>query len=217
MLGRSWDFFAPEPEDPTSAPTRDYAPRCRYHGGYVKLARRAKGPGEVTIETPRLVLRRYHAADFDTYLKICADPEMSCYSGRPPPGPEETWARLLRNVGHWAERGYGFFAVEEKATGCLVGEAGLADFHRQLGPEFDRAPEVGWAIAPAAQRQGYATEATAAALGWIEALFGIDRTVCIIHCENQASIRVAEKLGYVQFGERNYRGYRGLTFERLRS
>lgn len=176
-----------------------------------------KASDEVILETPRLLLRRHRADDFDAYFDFCADPEMARYSGRPPAGPEEAWARLLRNAGHWSELGYGFFAIEEKATGRLAGEAGLGDFRRRLGPEFDSDPEAGWAIARPLQGRGYASEAAEAALGWIERRFAIARTVCIIHHDNLASIRVAEKLGYRPFGERSYRGYRGLVFERPRT
>lgn len=172
---------------------------------------------DIIAETPRLVLRRHAAADFAAYLEMCADPAMSRFSGRDPAGSEEAWMRLLRQAGHWSLIGYGFVAIEEKASGRFVGEAGLGDFKRRLGPEFDDSPEAGWAIAPWAQGRGYATEAAAAALEWTEGRFGIRRTVCLIHVENLASIRVAEKLGYTPFGECTYRGYSAITFERRRS
>jgi RimJ/RimL family protein N-acetyltransferase len=172
--------------------------------------------GEIVAETPRLILRRHAATDFPSYREMCADPAMSRFSGRDPAGSEEAWMRLLRQAGHWSLIGYGFVALEEKDTGRFVGEAGLADFKRRLGPAFDDAPEAGWAIAPWAQGQGYATEAAGAALQWIEQQFAIERTVCLIHAENAASIRVAEKLGYAPFGECVYRDYPAILFERPR-
>jgi RimJ/RimL family protein N-acetyltransferase len=145
---------------------------------------------------------------------MSADPQMARFAGRAPAGPDEAWMRLLRQAGHWSLFGYGFLAIEEKATGCFVGEAGLAQFRRGLGPEFDRAPEAGWAIAPWAQGHGYATEAAAAALAWTEARFGLRRSVCLIHAGNAPSLRVAEKLGYARMGACSYRGYSAVTFER---
>jgi len=171
---------------------------------------------DIIAETPSLVLRRHAAADFPAYLEMSGDPAMSRFSGKDPAGSEEAWVRLLRQAGHWSLMGYGFVAIEEKTTGRFVGEAGLADFKRRLGPAFDDSPEAGWAIAPWAQGRGYATEAAAAALEWIEGRFGVRRTVCLIHEENLASIRVAEKLGYTPFGECTYRGYSAITFERPR-
>jgi RimJ/RimL family protein N-acetyltransferase len=169
---------------------------------------------QIVAETKRLILRRFAAIDYPAYFTMSADPAMATFAGRPPAGPDEAWMRLLRQTGHWSLFGYGFLAVEEKATGCLVGEAGLAHFRRGLGSDFDCVPEAGWAIAPWAQGHGYATEAAAAALQWSEARFGMRRTVCLIHSRNASSLRVAEKLGYTQMGECQYRGYRAITMER---
>jgi RimJ/RimL family protein N-acetyltransferase len=166
------------------------------------------------IETERLVLRRQQADDFNAYAGIYADPEMSRFSGRPAAEPEEAWTRLLRQAGHWTLMGHGFFAVVEKTSGRLVGEAGLGSFHRRLGPDFDGVPEAGWAITTDMQGRGYATEAMTATLDWFAGRFGSSRSVCIIHSENAPSIRVAGKLGFREFGQREYRGYRGLMFER---
>jgi RimJ/RimL family protein N-acetyltransferase len=171
---------------------------------------------EIIAETPRLILRRHEAADFPAYLEMCADPVMSRFSGLAPAGSEEAWMRLLRQAGHWSLFGYGFVAVEEKASGRLVGETGLGDFKRPFGSAFDDSPEAGWAIARWAQGRGYATEAAAAVLEWVESHLGIRRTVCLIHVDNEASIRVAEKLGYTPFGACDYRGYSATIFERPR-
>jgi RimJ/RimL family protein N-acetyltransferase len=173
--------------------------------------------GAIVAETPRLILRRHARTDFPAYFTMSADPDMTRFAGRVPAGTDEAWMRLLRQAGHWSLFGYGFLAIEEKATGCFVGEAGLAHFRRELGPEFDGVPEAGWAIAPWAQGHGYATEAAAAALSWCEAEFGMRRTVCVIHAGNAASIGVARKLGYTPLGECAYRGYSAIMFERLRA
>ena len=170
--------------------------------------------GEAVVETKMLILRRHGPVDHPVYFNMYADPRMARFAGRAPAGPDEAWTRLLRQTGHWSMFGYGFLAIEEKATGCFVGEAGLAHFRRGLGSEFDGSPEAGWAIAPWAQGHGYATEAAAAALQWTEARFDMRRTVCLIHSGNAPSLRVAEKLGYAPTGECTYRGYHAITFER---
>ena len=178
-------------------------------------ATRAPGRGgRVVAETRRLILRRHEASDFASYFTMHADPVMARFAGRVPAGPAEAWARLLSQAGHWSLYGYGFLAIEEKATGCFVGEAGLAHFRRGLGTQFDGLPEAGWAIAPWAQGHGYATEAAAAALAWLQAGFGLRRSVCLIHPDNAPSLRVAEKLGYARKGECAYRGYDAIMFER---
>jgi RimJ/RimL family protein N-acetyltransferase len=169
---------------------------------------------EVRIETQRLVLRRYRADDHECVLRLASDPEIFRYSHHGALGSEESWSMLLRHVGHWAERGWGVFGVEEKETGALVGQAGLSDFRRRLGPRFDGAPEITWSFETSSQRRGYATEAARAALDWYDRAHGPTRTVCLIHEQNAASLRVAEKLGYQEFDRRHYKGYPAILLER---
>jgi RimJ/RimL family protein N-acetyltransferase len=173
--------------------------------------------GDTWIETDRLRLRRYEAGHFTALAELTALPETFQYSERGPMSSEEAWSRLLRHIGHWAVMGFGFFAIEEKIGGRFVGEAGLNDFQRGLGPDFDGVPEIGWTITPSAQKRGYATEAAEAVLAWMEERFDSARVVCLIHLANAASLRVAEKLGFVQQGECIYRGYPAVRLERWRS
>jgi RimJ/RimL family protein N-acetyltransferase len=173
-------------------------------------------PRGIRIETERLILRVLTLEDFDAYAAVAADPVTFRYSERGPMSQDESWTRLLRHVGHWALLGWGLFAVEEKATGRFVGEAGLGDFRRGLGAHYDGIPEAAWTTARWAQGRGYATEAMQASLSWIEQHLDADRSVCLIHVDNAASCRVAEKLGYTAFAECNYRGYDALLFERKR-
>lgn len=169
--------------------------------------------GQVRIETERLLLRPPQADDFKPYFEMCADPETFRHSERGPMSSDEAWSRLLRHAGHWSLLGHGLFTLIDKQSGRFAGEAGLGDFRRALGTGYDDCPEAGWAVAPWARGRGLATEAMRAALDWIES-FGPRRSVCLIHADNQASIRVAAKLGYRQYDERLYRGYRALMFER---
>jgi len=169
------------------------------------------------LETRRLVLRTYTAGDHDCVHRLSSDPEIFRYSHHGPLASEESWSMLLRHAGHWTLRGWGVFGVEEKDSGQLVGQAGLSDFRRRLGPRFDGVPEITWSFEPRAQDRGYATEASEAALAWIEREHEAARTVCLIHEKNAASLRVAEKLGYREFERRDYRGYPAILFERERS
>jgi RimJ/RimL family protein N-acetyltransferase len=169
---------------------------------------------DTRIMSPRLVLRAYKVEDFDDYYAMLSDPEGFRYSERGPMTSEEAWSRLLRHVGHWALLGHGLFAVEERDTGRLIGEAGLGDFRRRLGADFDPYPEASWTVAGWAQGRGYATEAAGAALEWMNQHWQTQRTVCLIHAENRASNAVARKLGYMPYSEREYRGYSAVLFER---
>ena len=61
---------------------------------------------------------------------------------------EECWARLLRYAGLWPTLGFGYWAIEDKAEGRFLGEAGFADFKRDMTPSIEGLPEAGWVLAP---------------------------------------------------------------------
>lgn len=166
------------------------------------------------IETERLILRPHGLDDFEQSFALTSDPEVLRYLGVPPPTREEAWHRLLRYAGHWQLLGFGLFVVIDKASGALIGETGLADFHRGLGDRFDPYPEAAWMFAMSAHGRGFATEAAAAVHHWHDAKCGNARTVCIINPDNHASLRTAAKLGYHAFDEAIYRGASVTMLER---
>jgi RimJ/RimL family protein N-acetyltransferase len=166
------------------------------------------------IETQRLTMRGHRLEDFVDCSAMWADPLVTRHIGGKPFSKEETWARLLRYVGHWSWLGFGYWAIEEKNTGSFVGELGFADYKRDIEPSLEGAPELGWALASGVHGKGYATEAVRAIVAWGEAHFGLVRTVCIVHPENLASIRVAEKCGYREFQRATYKGHSTILFAR---
>ena len=166
------------------------------------------------LETERLKLRGHRRADFSDCAAMWGDAIVTRYIGGKPFSQEEVWARLLRYVGHWAWLGFGYWAIEEKATREFIGELGFADFKRDIKPSLEGTPELGWVLASRMHGKGYATEAVRAALAWGDEHFGPARTACIIHPENLASIRVAEKCGYREFQRATYKGHETILFER---
>ncbi len=171
-------------------------------------------PGSIpTLETRRLTLRGYRLDDFSACAALWADPYVTRFIGGRPLSAEESWARLLRYAGHWWLMGFGYWVVEEKATGAFVGELGFAQWRREIQPTIE-VPEAGWVLATAAHGKGYATEALQAALVWAGRHFPKPRTACLIHPDNLASIRVAIKCGYHESARVNYRGQLTILFER---
>jgi RimJ/RimL family protein N-acetyltransferase len=168
------------------------------------------------LETERLLLRRHTVADLDSCADLWRDATVTRYIGGRPYSREETWARLLRYIGHWEALGYGFWAVEEKATGQFAGELGFADFKREIDPPIAE-PEAGWAFLPRVHGRGYATEALRAALSWADAHFEEPRTVCLIHPENAPSFRVAEKCGFRESRRAVYKDHTAVVLARERS
>jgi len=127
---------------------------------------------------------------------------------------EESWARLLRYAGHWALLGFGYWAVEEKASGRFIGEIGFAKYKRHLEVSLPDAPEIGWVFVSQSHGNGYATEAARAVVAWGDAHFGKCQSTCLIHPENLASIRIAEKCGYQEFQRTQYKGGTAIVFVR---
>lgn len=140
------------------------------------------------LETERLRLRAFRLSDFEDYAAMCWDPEVARYL-LTRLTREQAWRHLAFLVGHWVLRGYGMWAVEEKETGAFVGRIGFAD------PEGWPGCELGWALVRRFWGGGYATEGARAALAYGFTVLRKDRVISLIHPENQASIRVAERLG----------------------
>jgi RimJ/RimL family protein N-acetyltransferase len=167
------------------------------------------------LESARLLLRPFRAADVDAQAAMMADDEVMRHLGGRGLSREEAWRKLLSGHALWDLLGYGYWAVERREDGAMIGQIGFADFKRDMVPGIENLPEMGWLFAREAFGRGYASEAAAAALAWADANLGAPEIVAIIDAGNAASIRVAEKAG---FGERRDAVYRDapiLLFRRL--
>jgi RimJ/RimL family protein N-acetyltransferase len=109
-------------------------------------------------------------------------------------------------LGHWQLRGYGLFALEEKATGALVGRAGF--FEPEGWPGF----ELGWMLRRASWGQGYATEAARRLLAHAFTDMKRERVISLIRAANAPSIRVAERLGERLDGHAEIFGQEALVY-----
>src|SRR5262245_42771405 len=144
----------------------------------------------VTLETDRLTLRMLRESDLDAYAEMCADPEVMRYVGDGQPlARPMAWRNLAMMVGHWSLRGYGLWAVEERASGALVGRIGC--WNPEGWPGF----EVGWMLRRPFWGRGYATEGACAALQFAFSQLEQPHVISLIHPDNAASIRVAQRLG----------------------
>jgi RimJ/RimL family protein N-acetyltransferase len=149
--------------------------------------------------TDRLRLRQFESSDIDAYAALCADPEVMEFLGGPL-SREDAWRQMAFFRGHWAFRGYGLYAVEERATGEMVGRVGY------LNPEGWPGFEVGWTLRRSAWGRGFATEAAAAAIDQAFNHMDADVIISLIAPGNAGSIRVAERLGEKITGQWAVRG-----------
>lgn len=140
------------------------------------------------IETERLVLRGPTKDDFAVYERFFADADGSAAYGGPLPS-DKAWRVLATDIGHWALRGYGRWAVTLKRTGEMIGGCGL------WWPEGYPRSELTWWIIPTARKKGYAREASIAAIkfGYESLQWSLVETH--LNDENTAARRLAESLG----------------------
>ena len=103
--------------------------------------------------------------------------------------PDRAWHALAHLLGHWELRGYGMWAVTDRATGEVLGRVGL--YH----PEGWPGTELGWLLDRSRWGRGLATEAATLAATWVWETLEVDRLIPLIQPDNHASIRVAQKLG----------------------
>lgn len=148
------------------------------------------------LETPRLILRSYNRADLEPLVSIWSDAETTRFIGNRTRSRQEVWQQMLRSIGNWAMLGFGYWAVTDKQSGDLIGEAGFMEAFRDIQPGFIGTPEAGWVLARPYWRQGFANEILEVMNRWSDANLGTKRTVCIIHPEHVASLNLARKHGY---------------------
>jgi RimJ/RimL family protein N-acetyltransferase len=161
----------------------------------------------ITLETDRLILRMFREDDFEASAKICADPDVMRYLGDGKPLTRaEAWRQMAMILGHWGLRGYGLWAVEERATGTLIGRIG--HFNPEGWPGF----ELGWVLGKPYWGRGYATEGARRALDYAVTEMGRDHVISLIYPPNAASIRVAERLGETLEGRTSLFGHEVLVY-----
>ncbi|BAY17009.1 GCN5-related N-acetyltransferase [Nostoc sp. HK-01] len=142
------------------------------------------------LKTQRLILRGFCEADLDAYADMCAHPEVMRYIGAGQPlSREESWRNMAMIVGHWQLRGYGLWAVEESQTGEMIGRIGF--WQPEGWPGF----EIGWSLRWAYWGRGFATEAATVAINYAFTQLQRSHIISLIHPQNTASVRVAQKLG----------------------
>ena len=135
-------------------------------------------------------MRQFRDDDIDAYAGMCADPEVMEFLSADGSllSRADAWRQMSMFLGHWQLRGYGTWAVEERATGAFVGRVGLHF------PEGWPDRELGWTIARRFWGRGYATESARAAIDQAFGVLGWTHLVSLIHPNNHRSARVAERL-----------------------
>lgn len=159
------------------------------------------------LETDRLRLRGFSEDDTEPLFALMQDPDVVRYIGdRRMPTRQETWRAIAAYIGHWALRGYGLWAVDDRETGELVGRIGI------LNPLEWPGPEIAYTIGKRWWGRGLATEGARAARDWGFANLDVDELISLIDPANASSIAVATRLGERHTGETDLWGNRVLVY-----
>ena len=144
------------------------------------------------IETERMHLLPWEAADWSAFRPIVIDPEvMRFITFGHPLSDDEIRAFVARQIDGFAERGFCLWKLIRKSDSTLIGFCGIQPLVVEGVPEI----EIGWRLARDSWRQGYASEAARASLRDGVARCKLNRIVAIALPENIASRRVMEKIG----------------------
>lgn len=139
------------------------------------------------LQTERLTLREYRREDFDVFADHLMNSESSAHL--PPSDRQTAWRIFSSHAGLWLIHGAGWWTVENRQTGQLVGNVGA--FFR----EESTVMEMGWNTYRAFWGQGFAIEAAAVALNYAFEIRREPKVRALITSANESSLRVAKRLG----------------------
>ncbi|MBY0320357.1 MAG: GNAT family N-acetyltransferase [Reyranella sp.] len=156
------------------------------------------------LATPRLRLRARTLDDLDAIMAMDADPEVRRFMGGPPPA-EAHRAEVRANIID-GRPSFVRWAIEWRDRPGFLGQCGFGLCH------LPDSTALIWRLARAHWGRGVATEAVGAMLHHAREDLGMRSFVAFIHADNQASRRVADKVGLLPAGETELHGYRQLVY-----
>jgi RimJ/RimL family protein N-acetyltransferase len=145
----------------------------------------------------RLRLRPWRLEDRAAFAALNAEPEMARYLSPFTPGKSD--AMLERIVAHFVQHEWGYWALEERQSGDVIGLCGL--MHVPFEAFFTPAVEISWRLSSKWQGQGLAKEAAQAALNFAFESLKLERVVAFTVTGNAASWGLMKRLGMRKIGE----------------
>lgn len=145
----------------------------------------------IVLQTERLVLRRLSSGDSEFILELLNQPSFLQYIGDKGVRNNDDAINYIQTgpVASYERFGFGLYLVELKDTAVPIGICGL--LKRDTLPDVD----VGFAFLPEYWSRGYAFEAAEAVMNYGKEVLGLRRIVAITSLDNEASIKLLEKIG----------------------
>lgn len=155
------------------------------------------------IETERLLIRQWIAADLAPFCELNRDPvAMEFFPATLTDEQSRDLMNKIRN--HIDQKGYGFFALERKDTGEFIGFTGL--WHPSFTAFFTPCTEIGWRLLQDHWHQGFASEAAKACLQFGFTRLGLPEIVSFTSEHNHRSEQVMQKIGMEKTGTFDHPG-----------
>jgi RimJ/RimL family protein N-acetyltransferase len=153
------------------------------------------------LVTSRLRLRQWRDADIEPFDVMSNDREVMAHF--PELYPRDVVETMVKRQQDFiADKGYGFWAVEELATGRFIGFCGIKDV--TFAVPWLPAVETGWRFAREAWGKGYATEAGRASQQYAFETLGLSELVAFLLPMNTRSAAVCERLGMTRDPSRDF-------------
>lgn len=150
-----------------------------------------------SIETPRLILRSWHAEDLEPFFRMSQDTEVMRYF--PDLLSRTESDQLAQRIQHFIDlQGWGFWAIELKESGEFIGFTGL--HHQPDQFEFSPCTEIGWRLKRSAWHKGYAFEAALASLDFGFNRLKLQQIFAFTTVKNLPSERLMQHLGMLKQG-----------------
>lgn len=147
------------------------------------------------LVTKRLILRQWTDDDAPAFAEMNADPQVMEHF--PSVWTRETSDAVMQKLRTFIdEKGWGFWAVEERGTGDFVGFVGISIPGYDL--PFNPCVEIGWRLVVHHWGKGYATEAAQATLDYGFDVAGLEEIVSMTSIHNHRSEAVMQRLGMIK-------------------
>lgn len=146
------------------------------------------------VETERLLLQQAHHNDRPFFFKLLNSPDWIAYIGDRGVHSLEDAGDYIQNalIQSYTDNGFGLYKIVLKANDQPIGICGLLKRSKLANPD------IGFALLPEYQGNGYAFEAAQATLMYARSKLGLDTIFAITKANNTKSKRLLEKIGLKQ-------------------
>lgn len=151
-------------------------------------------------ESERVFLRPYTQADFAALHRILSD-KKTMYAWGNGFSKKESQEWLEKQLAHYQQYGFGIWAIVEKQSGKIIGNAGLNHTEISLKGKTQKIVEIAYLLHRDFWGKGYGSEAARMCAKYGFETLGLEEVYCLIKEDNLSSLKVAKKLSMQKVGE----------------